>query len=72
VSYYFFLKGEIRIVILVIMNKKNYEALLDALEKQRREVTSSKKAARKFLKDAGVLHLFVPKGTNKSSAVFSK
>ncbi|HEY4289447.1 MAG TPA: hypothetical protein VGN00_20235 [Puia sp.] len=54
------------------MNKKNYEALLDALEKQRREVTSSKKAARKFLKDAGVLHLFVPKGTNKSSAVFSK
>jgi hypothetical protein len=31
-----------------MMNKKNYEALLKALRKQRREVTSSKKAARKF------------------------
>jgi len=54
------------------MNKKDYEALLKALQKQRREVTSSKKAARKFLKDAGVLHLLVPKGTNKSSAALSK
>jgi hypothetical protein len=47
------------------MNKKDYAALLKALNKQRREVTSSKKAARKFLQDAGVLHLFVPKGTGK-------
>lgn len=47
------------------MNKKDYAALMKALEKQRREVTSSKKAARKLLKDAGVLHLFVPKGTGK-------
>jgi hypothetical protein len=54
------------------MNKENYEALLKALQKQRREVTSSKKAARKFLRDAGVLHLFVPKGTNKSSVAASK
>ena len=70
--HYFFFRAKIKIVIFVIMNKKNYEALLDALEKQRREVTSSKKAARKFLKDAGVLHLFVPKGTNESSAAASK
>jgi len=54
------------------MSKKNYEALLKALQKQRREVTSSKKAARKFLKNAGVLHLLVPKGTSKSSAAVSK
>jgi hypothetical protein len=47
------------------MNKKDYTALLKALPQQRREVTSSKKAARKFLKDSGVLHLFVPKGTDK-------
>jgi hypothetical protein len=47
------------------MSKKEYAALLKALENQRREVTSSKKAARKFLKDAGVLHLFVPKGKSK-------
>lgn len=47
------------------MDKKNYAALVKALEKQRREVTSSKKAARKFLKDAGVLHLFVPKELSK-------
>lgn len=52
----------------MFMSKENYEALLKALQNQRREVTSSKKVARKFLKDAGVLHLFVPKGTNKSVA----
>ena len=68
----FLFRAEIKIVIFVIMNKKDYEALLKALQKQRREVTSSKKAARKFLKDAGVLHLLVPKGTNKSSAALSK
>jgi hypothetical protein len=43
------------------MNKKDYAALLKALEKQRREVSSSREAAKKFLKDAGVWHLFVPK-----------
>jgi hypothetical protein len=63
---------KIKNIIFAIMNKKDYEALLKALRKQRREVTSSKKAARKFLKDAGVLHLFVPKGTNKSSVAVSK
>ena len=68
----FHFRAKIKIVIFVIMNKKDYEALLKALQKQRREVTSSKKAARKFLKDAGVLHLLVPKGTNKSSAALSK
>lgn len=69
---HFFFRAGIKIVIFVIMNKKDYEALLKALQKQRREVTSSKKAARKFLKAAGVLHLLVPKGTNKSSAALSK
>jgi hypothetical protein len=46
------------------MNKKDYDALLKALRKQRREVTSSKKAARKFLKEAGVWHILLPKGTS--------
>lgn len=50
------------------MNKKDYDAIRKALIKQGKEVGSSKKAARKFLKDAGVLHLFVPKGTNAASA----
>lgn len=50
------------------MNKKDYDALRKALLKQGKEVTSSKKAARKFLKDAGVLHLLVPKGTSALSA----
>ena len=70
--YYFFFRATIKIGIFVIMNKKDYEALLKALQKQRREVTKYKKAARKFLKDAGVLHLLVPIGTNKSSAAASK
>jgi hypothetical protein len=47
------------------MNKKDYDILREALQKQQKEVTSSKKAAKKFLKDAGVLHLLVPKGTNE-------
>jgi hypothetical protein len=50
------------------MTQKNYDALLKALRKQRKEVTSSKKAARKFLKDAGVWHLLVPKGTGDGPA----
>lgn len=47
------------------MNKKDYEALRQALQKQHKEVTSSKNAAEKFLREAGVLHLLVPKEANK-------
>lgn len=43
------------------MNKKDYDALRDALQKQHVKVTSSKKAAGKFLKEAGVLDILVPK-----------
>lgn len=51
------------------MSKKDYDALRKALLKQRKEITSSKTAAKKFLKDAGVLHLLVPKGTNMSAPI---
>jgi len=54
------------------MNKKDYETLRAALQKQYEQVTSSKKAARKFLEGAGIMHLLVPKGANKVSAKVSK
>jgi hypothetical protein len=49
------------------MDKKYYDTIVKALKKQGRELASSKEAARKFLKDMGVAHLFVPKGTNGST-----
>jgi hypothetical protein len=53
------------------MNKKDYEALREALQKQRKEVTTSKKAAKKLLTDLGIMHILVPKGTSKESPASS-
>jgi hypothetical protein len=36
------------------------------LRRESKEVVHSKAAARKFFKKLGILHLLVPKGTNKS------
>jgi hypothetical protein len=44
------------------VNKKDYDTLKAALEKQKREVSSSKAAASAFLKKKGVTHLLVPRG----------
>jgi hypothetical protein len=42
------------------------------LRKKLQEVTRSKAAARKFLKEAGIYHLLVPIGTNKAAAAANK
>jgi hypothetical protein len=49
------------------MTKKNYDALMKALDEQIKEVTSSKKAARKFLKERDIFHLFVDKEPKNKS-----
>ena len=52
------IKGE-NIIFVLIMSKKDYDALRKALQNQRKEISSSKGAAKKFLKDAGVLLVVV-------------
>jgi hypothetical protein len=58
--------------LCLVMNEQEFKEFYRILRKQQREVTRSKAAARKFLKEAGVLHLLVPKGTNKSSKASSR
>ena len=48
------------------MSRKEIKAFEIALYEQRKEVTGSKTAAKKFLTDLGVFQLLVPKGTNKA------
>ncbi len=52
-----------------MMTEREHKEFMRFLRKRRKEVTSSKAAARKFLKEAGILHLLVPIGTNKAAAV---
>ncbi|WP_221391243.1 hypothetical protein [Dyadobacter sp. NIV53] len=47
------------------MSRKEIKAFEIALRKQRKEVVSSKTAAKKFLTDLGVFEILVPKGTNQ-------
>jgi hypothetical protein len=54
------------------MNQQEHKEFDRILRQQRREGTKSKAAARKILKKLGILHLLVPKGTNKSSAATSR
>jgi hypothetical protein len=49
------------------MNQQELKDFYKVLRRQRKEVTHSKVAARKLLKELGILHLLVPKGTNKLS-----
>jgi hypothetical protein len=53
------------------MNKKDYKDFEAAILKQRKEVSSSKKAAKKLLTELGIFHLLVPKGANKLSSASS-
>lgn len=54
------------------MNQQELKEFDKALRQQLKEGTKSKAAARKVLKKLGILHLLVPKGTNKSSAAASR
>ncbi|HEV9036456.1 MAG TPA: hypothetical protein VGQ51_07550 [Puia sp.] len=42
------------------MTEQEYNESMETLRESRRKALRSKAAARKFLKDAGVLHLLVP------------
>ena len=52
-----------------MMTEREHKEFMRFLRKRRKEVTSSKAAARKFLKEAGIYHLLVPIGTNKAATV---
>jgi hypothetical protein len=54
------------------MNQQELKEFDKVLRQQRKEITHSKVAARKLLKKLGILHLLVPKGTNKSSSATSR
>ncbi len=49
------------------MNQQELKEFDKVLLQQRKKITHSKVEARKLLKKLGILHLLVPKGTNKSS-----
>jgi hypothetical protein len=51
-----------------IMTKQELKEWDRAQRRQLKEGIKSKAAARRVLKKPGILHLLVPKGTNKSSA----
>lgn len=50
------------------MTEREHKEFSRILRKSTQEVTRSKAAARKFLKEAGIYHLLVPIGTNKAAA----
>lgn len=50
------------------MTQKEYKEFEAILLKRQEEVKNSKMAARKVLMQAGIMHLLVPKGTNKANA----
>ena len=54
------------------MTKQELKEWDRAQQRQLKEGTKSKVAARKVLKKLGILHLLVPKGTNKASAAASR
>jgi hypothetical protein len=54
------------------MNKQELREFDRVLREQRKRVTHSKAEARKLLRKLGILHLLVPKGTNKSSSAISR
>lgn len=50
------------------MTDAKYQQIKDALLAQRKKVTSSKRAAARFLREAGVIHLLVDPPREKSNA----
>ena len=53
------------------MNEREFKEWDEIIRKQQEEVKRSKAAAKKLLSQLGIMHLLVPKGTNKSSAASS-
>jgi hypothetical protein len=54
------------------MNEREFKEFDRILRQQQEEVKRSKTAARKLLKQLGILHLLVPKGTNQASSATSR
>jgi hypothetical protein len=54
------------------MNEKEFKEFEELLRIQQEEVKHSKVAARKLLTKLGIMHILVPKGTNKVSTSSSR
>ena len=54
------------------MNEQEFKEFEALLRKRQEEVKHSKVAAKKLLTQLGIMHLLVPKGTNKVSSAPSK
>ena len=54
------------------MNEQEIKEMDEILQKQQERVKSSKAEARKLLTKAGIMHLLVPKGTNKKPRASSR
>ncbi|HZE82916.1 MAG TPA: hypothetical protein VE035_01345 [Puia sp.] len=54
------------------MNKREFKEFEELLLQQQEEVKHSRAAARKLLTKLGIMHLLVPKGTNKLSSGSSR
>ncbi len=50
------------------MNKKDLKEFDEIVQKQQEKVKTYKAAARKLLTNLGIMHLLVPKGTNKAAS----
>ncbi|MES1160172.1 MAG: hypothetical protein ABUM51_05420 [Bacteroidota bacterium] len=54
-------------IILGIMNEQESREFDEILRQAQEEVKHSKAAAEKLLTQLGIMHLLVPKGTNKAN-----
>lgn len=54
------------------MNAREFKEFEELLSKRQEEVKHSKAAAKKLLTKLGIMHLLVPKGTNKVSSGTSR
>ena len=55
-----------------MMTEREHKEFSRFMRERRKEVTRSKAAAIKFLKEAGIYHLLVPIGTNKAASAKAK
>jgi hypothetical protein len=58
---------ELKNYLSLVMTQAEYKEMENILLKRQEEVKHSKEAARKYLTEAGIMHLLVPKGTNKKN-----
>lgn len=54
------------------MNEREFKEFEELLRKRQEKVKHSKAAARRLLTELGIMHLLVPKGTNKTSSATSR